>query len=135
VTAFSQRLERVGFYEREKRGIGTFIGRKQVDAMNVQHASDLLRSVPSARLIPQTTRRNAPPNSLTGRGACRFKFIVDGTRTLADFEMDFVAAHIIEGVEVYSGLSEVPALFKAHATPDAGSALCGVVAIWTRERR
>jgi hypothetical protein len=135
VTAFSQRLDRVGFYERERRGIGTFIGRKQVDAMNVQHASDLLRSVPSARLIPQTTRRNAPPNSLSGRGACRFKFIVDGTRTLADFEMDFVAAHVIEGVEVYSGLSEVPALFKAHATPDAGSALCGVVAIWTRERR
>lgn len=135
VTTFSKRLERVGFYERQKRGVGTFLGRKQIDAMNVSRASDLLRNVPSARLIPLPPRRQNPQNATLGRGGCRFKFIVDGTRTLADFEMDFLSAHAIEGVEVYSGLAEVPAIFRAASTPEAGSPLCGVVAIWTKDSR
>ena len=133
VIAFSRRLETAGFYERQRRGVGTFIGRRQVDAMKVQRASDLLRYVPSARIVPQAHRQNVPPNSLTGRGQCRYRFIVDGTRTLADFEMDFIAPYTIEGVEVYSGLSEVPALFRAIA--DGGPPLCGVIAIWTRQGR
>src|SRR5687767_4567417 len=33
VMALSRRLEAVGFYEREKRGIGTFIDRKQIEKM------------------------------------------------------------------------------------------------------
>lgn len=135
VTAFSRKLERTGFYERAKRGIGTFIGRRQIDAMNVQRASDLLRNVPSARLIPQPTRRNVPPNLTLGRGDCRFRFLVDGSRTLSDFEMDFMAPYAIEGVEIYNGMAEVPAAFKAIAGPESGSPLCGVVAIWTREGR
>jgi hypothetical protein len=135
VTAFSRKLEVAGFYEREKRGVGTFIGKKQIDAMNVQRTSDLLRKVPSARIIPQSNRRNnAPANATVGRGGCRYAFLIDGSRTLADFEMDYVAPGAIEGVEVYNSLSEVPALFRAIATAEAGSALCGVVVIWTRDR-
>ena len=133
VATFSRRLEGAGFYERQKRGVGTFIGRRQIEAMNVQRASDLLRNVPSARIVPQVPRQNVPPNALTGRGQCRYRFIVDGTRTLADFEMDLVAPYAIEGVEVYNGLSEVPALFRAIA--DGGPPLCGVIAIWTRQGR
>lgn len=133
VTSFSVRLEQVGFYERKKRGTGTFLDRKQIDAMNTQRSSDLLRNVPSMRLVPQVTRRNAPHNTTTGRGNCRFKFIVDGSRTLPDFEMDMVAPYAIEGVEVYKGLSEVPAQFRAISETGAGT--CGVIAIWTRDRR
>lgn len=134
VTAFSRRLERVGFYERRKRGVGTFIGRKQIDDMNVQNASDLLRAVPSMRLIPQAPHRNSPQNVTLGRGNCRFRFIIDGARTLPDFEMDFVAASAIEGVEVYNGLAAVPALFRA-ISDGRGGATCGVIAVWTRDSR
>jgi hypothetical protein len=133
VTALSRRLEAVGFYEREKRGIGTFIDRRQIEKMKVQASSDLLRGVPGLRLVPQATRRNVPPNQMRGRGNCRYKYIVDGSRTLPDFDIDFVAPYGIEGLEVYAGLSEVPATFRAHATPDGGQAICGVIAIWTRD--
>ncbi len=137
VTVFSRRLEHVGFYERRKRGVGTFIDRKQIDAMNVQDASDLLRRVGSLRLIPHNRRNSGQPRNATvgRRGNCRFTFIVDGTRTLPDFEMDYVAAAALEGVEVYNGLAEVPALFKAHASSAGGSSSCGVIALWSRNSR
>jgi hypothetical protein len=135
VTAFSRRLEHVGFYERQKRGVGTFINRKQIDAMNVQAASDLLRRVPSLRLVPQSRRSNQRNATVGVRGNCRFAFIVDGSRTLSDFEMDYVAAPAIEGVEIYNGLAEVPSAFRAHATTSSGVTVCGVIAIWTRDSR
>lgn len=137
VTAFSRRLESVGFYERRKRGIGTFIDRQRIDAMNVNAASELLRQLPGVRLIPQSrTRQNQPQNATVGRrGNCRYVFIMDGSRTLADFEMDFINGFAIEGVEVYNGISDVPVAFKAHATSVAGSSVCGVIAIWSRNSR
>src|SRR5688572_16891656 len=46
VTAVSRRLDAVGFYERQRRGIGTFIGRQQIDAAHAQFSSDLMRNVP-----------------------------------------------------------------------------------------
>jgi hypothetical protein len=137
VTAFSQRLEHVGFYDRRKRGVGTFFDRKQIDAMNVQDASDLLRRLPQLRLVPQLRRGGAQQRNATvgRRGNCRYTFVVDGSRTLPDFEMDFVAAGALEGVEVYNGLAEIPASFKAHTTSVAGSSVCGVIAMWTRDSR
>ena len=134
VTAFSRRLEHVGFYDRQKRGVGTFISRKQIETMSVHNASDLLRSVPSLRLIPQPRRAN---NQVRGtRGNCRFAYIVDGARTLTDFEMDNIAAYAIEGIELYNGQAEVPAAFRGHAPSDGGSVgVCGVIAIWTRNSR
>jgi hypothetical protein len=135
VTAFSQRLEFVGFYERQRRGVGTFINRTQIDAMNVQAASDLLRAVPSLRLVP-LTRRSSQRNATVGRrGNCRFAFIVDGIRMLSDFEIDYIAAPAVEGIEVYNGLAEVPAAFRAHATTSSGVTVCGVIAIWSRNSR
>jgi hypothetical protein len=135
VMAFSRRLDHVGFYDRERRGIGTFIGRTQIDAMNAQTSSDLLRRLPGINLVPQWPQRNAPRNSLSGRGRCRFSYIVDGARTLPDFEMDFVSPHAIEGIEIYRGVAEVPAGFRAHVTRGGQGPSCGVIAIWTRNNR
>jgi hypothetical protein len=137
VTVFSRRLETVGFYERRKRGIGTFIDRKRIDQMNVNAASDLLRHVPGVRLVPQSrTRANQPLTATVGgRGNCRYVFIVDGTRTLSDFEMDNIAGPAMEGVEIYSGMADVPVAFKAHTTSVSGSTVCGVVVMWTRNSR
>lgn len=135
VTAFSRRLERAGFYDRQKRGIGTFIGRRQIDEMNVQYASDLLRAVPGVRLLSQSARRSAARNQTVGRGSCRYRFIIDGTRVLADYEMDNLDAHAIEGVEVYAGSAEVPAEFRPQMTADPAAATCGVIAVWMRDSR
>ena len=133
VVAFSQRLERAGFYDRQKRGIGTFMNRKQIEAMNAQMGSDVLRQVPSLREQYQVTRGRRPRYYTPGRGNCRFQFIVDGTRTLPDFEMDNIAPGVMEGVEVYNGLAEVPAAFRSIV--NGGGGTCGVIAVWTRDGR
>jgi hypothetical protein len=135
VVAFSRRLDHVGFYDRERRGLGTFVGRSQIDAMNAQTSSDLLRKLPGVNLVPQWPRRNAPRNDLSGRSRCRFSYIVDGARTLPDFDMDFVAPFAIEGIEFYRSMAEVPASFRPHVTRDGQGATCGVIAIWTRNSR
>lgn len=131
VTTFSRRLETVGFYERKQHGIGTFVTRRQVDSMDVQRASDLLRGIPGLRLLFQAQRRGPPLQQTIGRNNCRFKYIVDGSRTLPDFEMDNLAPFAIEGIEIYAGVAEIPATFRPLAAEPAG-ATCGVIAVWTR---
>lgn len=133
VTAFSRRLDNVGFYERERRGIGSFLNRQQIEAARVQFSSDLLRKVPGVRLLTNTARRDAPRSFTIGRGNCRFRFVVDGTRMLPDFELDNLPVNHIEGIEVYAGMSQVPAAFRAVA--DATGASCGVIAVWMRDGR
>jgi hypothetical protein len=134
VTAFSRRLDEVGFYERQRRGVGTFIGRPLIDGMRPLSATDLMRLVPSARLTPQGAVRTPAGSSLAGRGRCRFSYIVDGARTLPDFELDLVAPYAIEGLEFYRSLAELPAPFRMHVGREAGAASCGIVLVWTRHR-
>jgi hypothetical protein len=133
VTTFSQRLERSGFYDREKHGIGTFITRKQIDAARLFNTSDLLRSVAGLRQITTQARRGVASRNLTmGRGNCQYRYVVDGTRTLPDFDIDNVAPVHIEGIEVYSGTARVPAAFRMQ---DTGVPACGVIVVWTRDGR
>jgi hypothetical protein len=133
VTAFSRQLERSGFYDRKHRGIGIFLMGAQLEKLKGQFGSDLLRNVPSMLQVPQPSRRNAPRNYTMGRGSCRYQFIVDGTRTLADFEMDNISPATVEGLEIYNGLSEIPALFRPVV--DSGSGTCGLIAVWTKAGR
>jgi hypothetical protein len=135
VTEFSRRLDHVGFYARERRGNGIFLNRGQIEAMNAQTSGDLLRSVPSVRLIPQWPGRNDPRMDVSGRGNCRFSYFVDGARMLPDFRIDFIAPYAIEGIEVYRSAAEAPAIFRAAVTRDSRSTPCGVIAIWTRNSR
>jgi hypothetical protein len=80
-----------------------------------------------------TPRRDAPRSFTINRGNCRFRFVVDGTRMLPDFEMDNLPVNHIEGIEVYAGMSQVPAVFRALT--DATGATCGVIAVWMRDGR
>jgi hypothetical protein len=134
VTAFSRRLEDVGFYERQRRGIGTFLGRNQIDGMRATTSLDLLRNVPAARLTQQYPLRSQSGSTIAGRGRCRFSYIVDGARTLPDFEMDLVAPYAIEGLEYYRSIAELPSTFRAYVGRDVNTTSCGIVVIWTRFR-
>jgi hypothetical protein len=132
VTTTSPRLDAAGFYDRQRRGVGSFIGRAQIDAARPQFPSDLLRAVPGIRLITTPMRRGVRTVT-TGRGDCRFRFVVDGTRTLPDFEIDGMPLTMIEGIEVYTGMAQVPAAFRGAA--DVTGASCGVIALWLRDGR
>lgn len=142
-----------GFYYRKQRGMGHFITRDEIRDRNAQHVADLLLTVPGVRMRPG--RRGGGWMIYMGRaiagadGACPSQVFVDGilmnrrirrvrpgvgaspaARSFdedTDFTLDeIVSPTILEGIEVYSGISSVPAEFVN------ADSRCGVVLIWTR---
>jgi hypothetical protein len=124
-----------GFDRRRRAGTGSFLTREEIAERKVSRVSDLLASVPGVSI-----QRRAV---FMARGqTCPAQIFVDGFhlnrstgplpgrrgRTTTDlFPIDeVVRPEALEGIEIYQGLSRMPAEFL---TP--GSA-CGVVAVWTR---
>lgn len=128
VTIRSIRLESAGFYSRQDRHIGTFMTRSAIEGMHLQRTSDVLR-----RLAGIQFRESRLGTVAMSRGNCPFRFVVDGARISPGVSIDDVAAQAIEGIEVYMGPSQVPAEFTA-ITVDP-NAHCGVIVVWTRNRR
>ncbi|MHB1192723.1 MAG: TonB-dependent receptor plug domain-containing protein [Longimicrobiales bacterium] len=127
-----------GFRQRLRGGLGLYITREQIEARRPTYVADLLREVPGVVVTGSGTGARASVQ--VGRSAasrCQTQIFVDGflmnRRTslglglVEDFRIDDAVTPIsVEGIEVYRGLSSVPAEFL---NPDAE---CGVIAIWTR---
>ena len=127
------------FDRRVRNGHGIYITRRDIERRNPMYVTDLLATVPGVHIVPSGSgnRRAVQMARASGR-ECPVQIFVDGllvTKRLqpipgaptAGFTIDDVASpNSVEGIEVYRGLSTVPAQFL---TPDAD---CGVVAIWTR---
>ncbi len=130
------------FRHRLKIGNGIFITREQIEARRPELVADLLRDIPGIVVTGSGTGNRASVN--VGRAqavaqvtGCEAQIYVDGflvnRRTgprqsrIADFRIDDVVSPMsVEGIEIYRGLSTVPAEFL---NPDAR---CGVIVIWTR---
>jgi hypothetical protein len=141
-----------GFYYRMERGLGYFISREDIARRGASHVADLLVAAPGVRV--QRARRGGGWTVYMGRampatGGCPTQVFIDGmlmNRRLAsvtrdaggnptsvdfvedvDFSIDeLVSPTIIEGIEVYTGISGVPPEFLN------ADSRCGVVVIWTR---
>lgn len=126
------------YHQRLESGHGHYITRNDVEARNAMFVTDLLREVPGLVLASSGRgSRRTVQMSRTGRN-CPVQIYVDGlllTRPVptgsgqsSDVFVidDVVSPGAIEGIEVYRGLSTVPAEFLSPG------ASCGVVAIWTR---
>ncbi|MCI0435635.1 MAG: TonB-dependent receptor [Gemmatimonadetes bacterium] len=122
-------LERRGFYERQERGIGTFVTREQIDATHPLAGTDLLRRIAGIRLA---TRRNGFGLIAVGRGDCPFRFVIDGLRVHHSFSLDEMPPTWIEGLEIYKGPSEAPIEYAGLSADPNGN--CGVIVVWTRIR-
>jgi outer membrane receptor for ferrienterochelin and colicin len=122
----------------EQLGLGTFITRDGLDHRNAMDVSDVLRTVPSLRLV-----RNGATGGynvvigVPGRG-CRYaKVLLDGVwqnrwgdRHEEDNDIDLMASpDLLAGIEIYRGGAQMPAEFGGP------TARCGVVALWTRRGR
>jgi hypothetical protein len=136
-----------GYHERrywlgEQLGLGTFITRDALDNRNALNVSDVLRTVPSLRLVRNTKTGGwnvqiGVPSLSLGHGCRLAKVLVDGVwanrwgdRNEEDNDIDLMAVpDLIEGIEVYRGGSQMPAEFGGPTSR------CGVVAIWTRRGR
>ncbi|MBA2668917.1 MAG: TonB-dependent receptor [Gemmatimonadetes bacterium] len=139
-----------GFYYRKERGFGSFITREEIESRSPFYLTDVLTMIPGVRLGPSTGRggRHVYMVRSIQRGECPVQIYLDGflvnrplsARTLSDSTStsnqyahnleftidDVVSPSAVEGIEIYRGLSDVPAEFGGH------DARCGVIVIWTR---
>ncbi|HEX6040098.1 carboxypeptidase-like regulatory domain-containing protein [Longimicrobium sp.] len=132
-----------GFYERMDRGTGYYLNRDAVEARNASMVTDLLVTLPGVRLGPQTHagRQIIMSRAMrSGSAGCPVQFFVDNVHVNRDtgaqlgrsvpmepLSIDaYVQPSSIEGIEVYSGLSSLPAEFMTN------EARCGTVVVWTR---
>ncbi len=117
-----------GFHERRTgSAFGTYLTREEVEARGAGFTTDLLRGLPGIRL--KFVRWGVGPAIAMqgGFGVCEPTIFVDGVQLSASAGgslNDFLTPARIEGVEVYSSISTVPAQFHTGT--------CGVILFWTQ---
>jgi len=117
------------FYDRKSRGFGHFVTREEIEKRNPSNLSDMMRMIPGARLLPNRIGGTATlrfSRATMGRD-CPPQYWVDGVKTW-NLNIDDIVPQDVEGIEIYSGASTVPAQFNTRE----GTTICGVVLIWTR---
>lgn len=124
-----QMLTSRGFFERRVAGPGVFMEREDIMRNNPRSMTQLLSrwrrlNVHYDSRTTPAPRRGARPvgGSVSG---CRPAFWVDGV-LLDAFDINSIRPDNIEGLEIYRGASETPAMFNR------GGSGCGTVVIWTR---
>jgi hypothetical protein len=125
-----------GFELRRATGHGWFVSRGEIERRNPSRVTDLLANAPGVqvqrRIVYMARAQNCPAQIyIDGFHINREIRPVAGRRggrtSTELFPIDdMVSPNAVEGIEVYQGLSRVPAEFL---TPESS---CGVVAIWTR---
>jgi hypothetical protein len=130
VVVRSELLERRGFYERQQNGTGAYLTRSSWQDRSPGRPSDILRRVSGVRIVPA---QGGLGTILVGRGNCPFRYILDGTPVTSTFQLDDIPVEWIEAVEVYRGVAGLPVQFTA--SPWTDNANCGVIVVWTRDRR
>lgn len=120
---------------RRSRGLAVHISREQIKQRQPVNISDMLLEVPGVyadrRGSGVSGRKLYMARALPGSGGgpCPVQVFVDGLRATRDADAlidDLVEPFDVEAIEVFRGLSSIPAEFL---TADAR---CGVIAIWTR---
>ena len=127
-------LERAGFYRRERRMMGHFLDREEIEEYKAHDMSSLLLSVPGIILRPTRQGQLVPifqrylyPSTFGG-GGCPPMYFLDGILMVeGGMEINYlVHPDNIEAIEAYQSPGEVPAEYRR-----AGAG-CGVILIWTR---
>lgn len=115
------------FERRRSSARGTFITRAEIERKNARTGTDIVRNVPGIRFVPNRSGfGNQILMTRTATRACAPTMFVHNTPysgTLDDFTADD-----IEALEVYVGVSEIPAELDKN-----GKGICGVIVVWTRD--
>jgi hypothetical protein len=122
-------LDAHGFFQRKRTVPGAFITRDQIEHDRPRSLSFLLRRFSRMSTRDDTwgsTARARNGGSSGGQGECVPNYFVDGLLVTA-LDITSIPIDTVEGVEVYSGASEVPPNFNRD-----NRGACGAVIIWTR---
>lgn len=125
--AYDSRL--AGFNARKSKHVGHIVTREKLDQMSSARFVDALRGMPGVSV--RTLRGGVVTVSLRG-ARCAPLFYMDGfPATSGVMDLDMIDLSGIEGIEVYAGMSSIPAEFLISA----GGEKCGVIAVWSRPFR
>jgi hypothetical protein len=111
------------FERRMKSGRGQYVTREEIEARNYNNLGDAARTLRGV-LVECGGPRGCQIRMARAGQACYPQFIVDGQVDMVFGPM--VAIRDVEGLEFYTGASDVPGEFAG------ANASCGVVVIWTR---
>jgi hypothetical protein len=125
-----------GFHDRRVRGGGYFYTRDDIKKMQARQFTDVLRRVPGATLqtvagpfgtsyVLQLARTAGLSNRV-----CPVLYYMNGTPFPVGNDNginNYIVPDDVDGVEVYTGTSRVPAQFNSGPN----NSRCGVVVIWT----
>jgi hypothetical protein len=116
----------IGFHTRKGSGQGYFITREDIEKRNPRVLSDMLRSVPGLRITCNGGHCTVRSFTETRRimGGCPIQYFLDGLPFMGD--VDELTPDQVEGIEVYRGSASIPPEFNT------GTAMCGVIALWSR---
>jgi hypothetical protein len=119
-------LERVGFAERKRTGMGRYLSPEQLDRWNSPRLNDALRSIPSLRMGRTADGRT----SVAGRFGDCVRYFVDGHlwSDRSEGPDTFLSGAELGAIEVYSP-QFAPAEFMSHGVDGRR---CNSVVIWTR---
>lgn len=118
-----------GFYQRRDLGIGHFISRERLERDNPSQLTDVFRRIPGVQIMSNRLIRNAVRFRGAGRSCWPLVWLDGAPLPTGEFDMDFLSPQSIEGIEVYSGISQVPPQFMGSR----GLGSCGVIVVWSRE--
>jgi hypothetical protein len=128
VTAQVEALSRVGFEERQKRGMGAFLGPEDIQRLQPQLVTSALRTLPGLRVVPTGTGGYTVQSS-RGAGLGCVSYWVDGApfRELSPGDVDnaFPGSQLA-AIETYQP-GQAPAQFTSPGTSG-----CTAVVIWTQ---
>lgn len=125
-----------GFWERRRRGVGSFVTRREIERAPGNQFHQAFRGLAGLRVVqcgPGSSGgcyRIVSTRQTAGFGNClEPRVYVDGARIpLQDYPLGIneMRPEEVEAAEVYTGPSQIPARFGGS------DAACGVIVIWTR---
>jgi len=118
-----------GFYQRRDLGIGHFVSREKLEHDNPGQLSDVFRRLPGVHITSTRFIRNAVRFRGNGQNCWPLVWLDGAPLPTAEFDIDFLTPQSIEGIEVYSGISQIPPQFMGSR----GLGSCGVIVVWSRE--
>lgn len=111
------------FESRRSRGFGSHVTRADIERRNPARTSDLFRTLAGVAVV---NGRTGSELRMARSRSCPPDIYIDGLEARG-YRIDDIPPADIAGIELFRGPAETPARFRRER------ALCGVVAIWTRD--
>lgn len=125
-TLSSVALNRVGVYERQRLGVGSFLFPADIRERAPTRVEELLYGIPGVTVF--TTNGRLAAYGKSQGGYCRLSVFVDGRRYPFRGRDELgIAVNDVRAVEIYPRATEPPAQFH-----DPDNALCGSIVFWTK---